>query len=99
MNFKNIECKFHFPVWFRYMLLLKPYIPKLKVLNSKFLFLIIIENNSPNGSGKYHVHAMLQRRWNNRFHVASTWNTRGVFAGKLNNQRGHVIHKLNSEHA
>ena len=31
----------------------------------------------------HHVYSRLKRRENDRFHVASTWNTRGVFEEKL----------------
>ena len=30
----------------------------------------------------HHVYSTLKRRGNDRFHVVSTWNTRGVFVGK-----------------
>ena len=30
-----------------------------------------------------HVYSTLKRRGNERFHVVSTWNTRGVFVGTL----------------
>ena len=32
---------------------------------------------------RHYVYSMLKRRENNRFHVVSTWNTRGVFAGLI----------------
>ena len=31
----------------------------------------------------HHVDSMLKRRGNDRFLIVSTWNPRGVFAGKL----------------
>ena len=34
----------------------------------------------------HHVYSALMRRWNDRFHVVSTWNTRGVFVGELLNK-------------
>ena len=27
---------------------------------------------------KHHVYCELKRRWNDRFHIVSTWNTRGI---------------------
>ena len=33
-----------------------------------------------------HVYATLKRRGNDRFHVVSTWNTRGVLVGKVYNE-------------
>ena len=29
----------------------------------------------------HHVHSTMKRRGKDRFHVAATWNTRGVFVG------------------
>lgn len=31
----------------------------------------------------HHVYSRLKRHGNHRFHVVSTWNTHGVFAGKI----------------
>ena len=31
----------------------------------------------------HHVNSTLKRRGNDRFHVVSTWNTRGVFVGTI----------------
>ena len=35
----------------------------------------------------HHVYSTLKRRGNDRFHVISTWNTRGVFVGSIKETR------------
>ena len=40
----------------------------------------------------YYVYSMLKRRANVRFHIVSTWNTRGVFLGMFLNLQKNKIY-------
>ena len=40
-----------------------------------------------------HVYSTLKRRGNERFHVVSTWNTRGVFVGNIGFWFGSFVRK------
>ena len=37
----------------------------------------------PRSPQTHHVYSTLKQRGNDGFHVVSTWNTRGVFVGKI----------------